>query len=465
MVAKLTKKNIWYLIFFVIFGLIGSLMPYVGDDLNWQGPWGSQYFFSGDFLHYDGRYLGDLFVILLTRSKIFSFLLYGFCGIMILYLMKLISETIFPEINTELVILLTSSGLLLAPAFIFRQTWGWHAGFANYIPSVLFPLFFIYLVCRYYDQFRYQKFSRLIWIAVLVFSIISQFLAEHVTLLNCFNIMILWLFFRKHFSLGVKMQYFIPIIIGNFVGATLMFLNGAYWKIILGHDNYRKIGSTQGETLISFTKYVICNKKQTLFLIAFFVFFLFLMCLNYHKNRNHKQLIVDILVSEGCVISILPFIVISPFGPRCLFVDYIFILLAIVTNLVSLLNNYQKIILPICIIAALVIGVRFDYLAYHYGCAFELSKSYCLYQKRLNRKNNYVLNYSDNKYIWAPNASDDRVFKAYYIGKHQKAIPVEYDQWGNYYVTPTKKNIIKLDKIITQKMIDGKISNAFKKET
>lgn len=33
-------------------------MPYVVDDLNWQGFWGSQYFLSTDFLHYDGRYLG-----------------------------------------------------------------------------------------------------------------------------------------------------------------------------------------------------------------------------------------------------------------------------------------------------------------------------------------------------------------------------------------------------------------------
>lgn len=44
MSVKLMRKYIWYIIFFVIFGLLGALMPYVGDDLNWQGHWGVSIF-------------------------------------------------------------------------------------------------------------------------------------------------------------------------------------------------------------------------------------------------------------------------------------------------------------------------------------------------------------------------------------------------------------------------------------
>lgn len=448
MSVKLMRKYIWYIIFFVIFGLLGALMPYVGDDLNWQGHWGSQYFFSTDFLHYDGRYLGDLFVILLTRSKTFAFLLYGLCAITVIYLVQLIGKAIFPKGSQQLAMFLTSIGLLLVPAFIFQQTWGWHAGFANYVPSVIFPLFFIYLVCRYYDQFNHFRFSRFLEFAVLIFAIFSQFLAEHVTVLNCFNVVIFWIFLRQHFSSSVQRQYFIPLTIGNGIGFILMFINGAYWEILLGHDNYRKVGSSQGETLIPFIKYMFYSKKHTAFLLIGLTFLIFLMWLNYHKFHNFRQVLVNLLALLSCVVSILPFLIISPFGPRCLFLTYVLLLLVVVTNLVSLLNNYQKLAIPVAMLAVLIIGARFDYLAYNYGRIFELSKAYCIHQKKLQRKNNYVLNYPDTWYIWTANASDDRVFRSYYIGKKQKVVPVNYYQWDRYYMKPNKNNIRKLDKII-----------------
>lgn len=172
------------------------------------------------------------------------------------------------------------------------------------------------------------------------------------------------------------------------------------------------------------------------------------MWLNYHKFHNFRQVLVNLLALLSCVVSILPFLIISPFGPRCLFLTYVLLLLVVVTNLVSLLNNYQKLAIPVAMLAVLIIGARFDYLAYNYGRIFELSKAYCIHQKKLQHKNNYVLNYPDTWYIWTANASDDRVFRAYYIGKKQKVIPVNYYQWDRYYMKPNKNNIRKLDKII-----------------
>lgn len=52
MTTRSIRKYIWYIVFFIIFCLLGALMPYVGDDLNWQGFWGSQYFLNTDFFHY-----------------------------------------------------------------------------------------------------------------------------------------------------------------------------------------------------------------------------------------------------------------------------------------------------------------------------------------------------------------------------------------------------------------------------
>lgn len=72
-------------------------------------------------------------------------------------------------------------------------------------------------------------------------------------------------------------------------------------------------------------------------------------------------------------------------------------------------------------------------------------------KRKLQRKNNYVLNYPDTWYIWTANASDDRVFKEHYIDKKQKIIPVNYYQWECYYLKPNKSNILNLDKIIIKK--------------
>lgn len=114
------------------------------------------------------------------------------------------------------------------------------------------------------------------------------------------------------------------------------------------------------------------SKKQTAFLLIGFTFLIFLMWLNYHKLHNSRQVLVNLLALISCLVSILPFLIIAPFGPRCLFLTYVLLLLVIVTNLVPLLTNYQQFITPFVMVAAFITGARFDYLAYNYGRIFEV---------------------------------------------------------------------------------------------
>jgi len=72
-----TAKVSFYFILFIIFGLIGLWMPLLGDDLHWGTYFGSNYFPNGIFTYYDGRYLGDLLVIMITKIKVVAFLAYG----------------------------------------------------------------------------------------------------------------------------------------------------------------------------------------------------------------------------------------------------------------------------------------------------------------------------------------------------------------------------------------------------
>ena len=48
--------------------LLAALAPYVDDDWDWGGPGGLERLAQG-FADYNGRYLGNVLVLLLTRSR------------------------------------------------------------------------------------------------------------------------------------------------------------------------------------------------------------------------------------------------------------------------------------------------------------------------------------------------------------------------------------------------------------
>lgn len=60
--------------------LLAALMPYVDDDWDW-GTQGGLDRLSEGFADYNGRYLGNLHVLLLTRAPLLKALLVG-CGLL-----------------------------------------------------------------------------------------------------------------------------------------------------------------------------------------------------------------------------------------------------------------------------------------------------------------------------------------------------------------------------------------------
>lgn len=423
-----------YLIIFVIFGLIGYWMPLVGDDLNWWSAWGTHYFSSGTFLTYDGRYLGDLLVILMTHSKLISFCIYGSCAALITYLVNLISRILFQRDYQVIGAILMAIGLLLAPKDVFRQIWGWHAGFANYVPSIIFPLFFIYLICAYYDQPNKKiNFSQSTSFLILLAAILSQFLAEHITLLNCFNDFLLLIFFRRHFSPEFFKKYFRWIFIGNLIGAFLMFINGAYIKLLFaGHDSYRHIDSQQA-ALLPYLKTFVSHYRIILLLIILLVIIL----VNFYyqtaySNYSKLKLINEWLIIDA-IVALLPFIVITPFGPRCIFGSYTLIIALLVINLTARLPHYYKILTPLSLLALLFLGFYFNKISLNYYQTNKLSQDYCQYQQTLQRKDFYVINYSNIDYLWSSNMSEDPMFLHFFVGdSNHKIIAVNYEDWQAY---------------------------------
>lgn len=460
-----TAKLSFYFIIFIIFGLIGLWMPLLGDDLHWGTYFGSNYFPQGIFLKYDGRYLGDLLVISITKIKPLSFIAYGTFMTLIVFLVQKIRD----QIKTPKSLGLVSSSLmtiaiLITPKVIFKQILGWHAGFANYVPSVVFPLFMLYLVLKNYD--KEIHYYRTIVILIFLASIMAQFFAEHVTLLNCFNSVLVWIFLRKHFGTEFK-KILNWILLGNIIGAFFMFINGAYLKILFGKDSYRSVsGSANSDTMFNYLKTQFTPKTLITVGILLLLFSIIVILYSY-KMRNIKLRIANLFLLVSGFVVIAPFLVVSPFGSRCMFATYALFSTIVVINIDLLTDAYEKYIFPVFALIALVLGARMDLIARNYGKTFDMQIEYSEYQNTIDSKNQYYLQYQDTHYIWLTTLiQDDPNFAELYVkNNNRNKIPINYYDWVDVqdqlqnkhfanrddYMKAFNKGILEKVKLIQQK--------------
>lgn len=403
-------------------------MPLLGDDINWGTYFGMHYFAKGIYTYYDGRYLGDALVILITRFRPVAFIAYGGFMTLILYLVQSIKEQIKPSKSLGL---LTASFvgifILLMPKFIFQQILGWHSGFANYVPSVIFPLFMLLLVVKNYDDFD-KKYRSVTIFAVFLFGIAAQFFAEHLTILNVFNDVLIILFLRKHFSKSSKSLFYFATL-GNVIGAVLMFINGAYLKILTGSDSYRSIqGGGKKETIFRYLHQMFVPNKL-LALIIILILFATIVIIYSAFIENHKQRIVNLSLLLSAFVVILPFIVVSPFGARCIFASYLFIAAIIAINFDIILGQFSKILLPISLLAFLVLGVRFTTIANSYRKTYDMQIEYTEYQNKVDRNVTYFLKYQNFDWIWMPGKVDSNFKTRYMKFPDRNLVIVKYQDW------------------------------------
>ncbi|MCH4008935.1 DUF6056 family protein [Companilactobacillus sp.] len=426
------KVNLFfYTVIFIIFGLIGYWMPLLGDDLNWGSFFGLHYIPWGIFLKYDGRYLGDLLVIGMTKFRPLAFLAYGLFMTLIVYLVQKIRDTVAPNKKLNLTAAtLTTIFILIMPKLIFKQILGWHSGFANYVPSVIFPLFFLYLILKNYDS-KDSNYSKKIQYWLLAASLFAQFFAEHITILNVINIIVVYGFFLKHFNENFQ-KILQMIFIGNLTGAFLMFINGAYVNLIVGHDKYRSIKSAGSTNLFRYLDKTFSQSQihEFYWLALFFTIFTILLTL---RINNKKLKIMNISLLLSAILAIAPFIIVSPFGSRCMFASYVFLITILIINLDGLITPLYRRILPVLLVLMVILGIRMDAISHSYGNTYYWKVQYSRYQNHAPTPRNvhFMLQYRDTKYIWINGPTqDDYNFDLLYAKHPERTkIPVSYQDW------------------------------------
>lgn len=214
----------------LFFGFIAFLFPYSGDDWAWGSEIGIsrlEIFFD----NYNGRYLGNLLVMILTRSKAVKVIMMALCY----FLSCLLCQKYSGSKKTGTLIFAVFLFLLM-PRYTFAQSVVWTSGFTNYVPSALISAGYLLIIKNITGQ-ETPRYPRFLFLATLVMGFVGAPFMENIALFNiCLGIAVIGYTFLKFKSFYLT---HISFLAGAVAGALWMFSNTAYRAVASGEDTYR----------------------------------------------------------------------------------------------------------------------------------------------------------------------------------------------------------------------------------
>ena len=292
----INSDNKYLILTFFMFVLLCCLFPYSGDDWAWGTQIGIDRL-ANWFDNYNGRYAGNLLVLLLTRSKVLRVVVESVAFLLMVKYIYKVTDT-----KNKTYILITILLLLLMPVSILRQTVTWASGFANYVLPILLILFIIFkniqLLNNKQDFNEKNIFKLIIYFIV---SFIGSLFIENITLYNLFLIIVILLYEKikfKKFSIA-NIFYFL----GSLLGSIMMFSNSAYLSIFNSDDTYRTIAKdniiiSSIKTFIkTLTNYIFTNNIIVGILLSLCIIILILKYKNKVENKkliSKKELLLNL---------------------------------------------------------------------------------------------------------------------------------------------------------------------------
>lgn len=222
------------LLWAALFGLC-LLFPYSGDDWAWGSAIGLERL-SRFFADYNGRYLGNLIVLALTRNVVLrSFVVSGVLALITHQLYSFAGKRRFSTLAVAAVLLMLVFYRIGAQAVV------WVAGFSNYAVPALLVLVYLNASKSLLEadgNTRSESASKAVGMAVL--GLCSSLIMENITLYNMAIACVLLVYGRVRKGSWPKAQA--AFLAGSVLGAALMFSNGAYWGIAAsGGDGIRSV--------------------------------------------------------------------------------------------------------------------------------------------------------------------------------------------------------------------------------
>ena len=302
------KKMKWirYGVCFFLIALLCWLFPYTGDDWAWGSQIGLDRLESW-FANYNGRYVGNLIVLVMTRSNLLKTLIMAFCLTGIAYLVEYI-------IKQKWAFYVTCVALVLMPKLILRQAVVWTAGYSNYVTSLFLTLIFIAYV---YPALKEDMPSRKLWhcVPLLILGIINTLIVEHLTIYNV--VLAVGVIIYTVIAHRQVIASHVAYLIGTIAGTVYMFSNEAYHSIASNQDEYRQMaeGGVVSRAIENYVqeiaKHLCLNNVWVNLAILVVCFLLYCQCLNFWKSKK------ELILAKICVVVMTAFNVwalLSSFG-------------------------------------------------------------------------------------------------------------------------------------------------------
>lgn len=301
------------LIFLIFFAI---QVPYCHDEWAWGSQSGLETL-STFFQGYNGRYLGDLLSLAVTRSVWAKVLILAITTWGLVILMTGLVKKIPENRGTPLQIALLSTLLILGmPQPIFRQILGWVAAFVNFVPPVLLFLVYWQLVQNIFPEAS-PSYSRRLWIWMIPLGLCSQLFSEHNTIFHILfaAFVLIYTYFRRHRVYAVHLSYFFSCL----AGAVIMFLNPAYTNALNHTDGYKNIELSAGAipNLLKSGYHIVHTLYSTGYLPVLIAFTLLLLLILSHRRSFHNKIRLRIAAGIGLVEFML-FFVVEKFFPQAL---------------------------------------------------------------------------------------------------------------------------------------------------
>lgn len=275
------SKTFFIYVFLTWLALLGLclLFPYTGDDWAWGSSIGTDRLAAG-FANYNGRYLGNLIVLVLTRNYVLRSIIVSLTLVSIALLVTRLTGKW--RISTYSIMLIL---LLGCPDRIAAQSYVWTAGYSNYATTALLSLIYLNCCLPILKSTRRQSESSRTIVFMCLLGLANSLILETATIMSVAMGVCFVLYARKNCKYWSRAQ--IAFTLGAIIGAILMFSNGGYWNTLEGTDDYRSLPESPLSQIVdrltdTIPTWMIANCWLVLLVIVF--------CLVYWALNNRENL-------------------------------------------------------------------------------------------------------------------------------------------------------------------------------
>lgn len=351
---------------FVFYLFLAYNAPLTHDDWTWATAAGWARL-QNWFHDYNGRYLGNLLELLLTRNGFFRVVIMAaFSALLVLMTARMANRA---RLSYYLISFLAFLGV---PISMFAQTYGWTAGFTNYLPSIVLTLVYLNIVKNIFEN-EQPKYKLWLTLFIIPLGVCSQLFVEHVTIYNLLAAVVVIIYayikFKRVYLLHIL--YFLSTI----TGAVMMFSNGAYAVIFHGNDSYRTVSVSAHHTsmiykLLSvfvgkmYALLVMNNVLLNVLLAAFCIVALVM----YQKQNKAMNTLKSILCFILVAYPLYKLIVVDSMGVKFFgyysivfeaFISVVFYLALLITVLISVQKRESKIKMILYLLSVIVLAAPF----------------------------------------------------------------------------------------------------------